>query len=98
MSSVREKDGRSRFPAAERAPGDPIYAPLLLGLGLRTLSLTASGIPALKQVVRGLSIQQCELLAKKAISLDSETEVAAYLRDQTRRLLPDAFNGWAEER
>lgn len=78
--------------------GDPIYAPLLLGLGLRTLSLTASGIPALKQVVRGLSIQQCELLAKKAISLDSETEVAAYLRDQTRRLLPDAFNGWAEER
>lgn len=78
--------------------GDPIYAPLLLGLGLRTLSLTASGIPALKQVVRGLSIEQCELLAKKAISLDSETEVAAYLRDQTRRLLPDAFNGWAEER
>jgi phosphotransferase system enzyme I (PtsI) len=78
--------------------GDPIYAPLLLGLGLRTLSLTASGIPALKQVVRGLSIEQCEQLAKKAISLDSETEVAAYLRDQIRRLLPDAFNGWAEDR
>ncbi|USN99829.1 MAG: phosphoenolpyruvate--protein phosphotransferase [Phycisphaeraceae bacterium] len=78
--------------------GEPIYAPLLLGLGLRTLSLTASGIPALKQLIRGLSIPQCEAIAKKAISLDSEIEVAAYLRDKVRKIVPEAFEGWADER
>jgi phosphotransferase system enzyme I (PtsI) len=80
------------------AAGEPIYAPLLIGLGLRTLSLTASGIPALKQVVRGLSVAQCEQIAEKAISLDSETEIAAYLRDQVRKLVPEAFEGWADDR
>lgn len=78
--------------------GDPIYAPLLLGLGLRTLSLTASGIPVLKKLVRGISIDQCEMIAKKAISLDSETEIAAYLRDKVKKLVPEAFEGWADER
>ncbi|MBZ0172267.1 MAG: hypothetical protein K8E66_07810, partial [Phycisphaerales bacterium] len=78
--------------------GEPIFAPLLLGLGLRTLSLTASGIPGLKQVVRGLSIAQCEMIAKKAISLDSETEVTAYLRDKVKTLVPEAFEGWADDR
>lgn len=78
--------------------GEPIYAILLLGLGLRTLSLTASGIPALKQVVRAVSIKQCEKIAKKAISLDSETEIAAYIRDQVRTLVPEAFRGFADDR
>lgn len=78
--------------------GDPIYATLLMGLGLRTLSLTASSIPALKRVVRGISITHCEQIAKKAISLDSETDVAAYLRDRVRQIVPEAFESWADER
>jgi len=78
--------------------GDPIYAPLLIGLGLHTLSVTASSIPALKQVVRALTIEQCEDLAKKAISLDSETEVAAFVRDRIRQLVPEALGNWYDER
>lgn len=77
--------------------GDPIYAPLLIGLGLHTLSLTASGIPALKQVIRSLTIEQCEELAKKAISLDSETEVTAFVRDRIRQLVPEAFANWNDD-
>ena len=84
--------------SAGESAGEPIYAVLLLGLGLRTLSLTASGIPALKQVVRAVTIKQCEQIAKKAISLDSETEVAAYLRDQVRTLVPEAFRGYTDDR
>jgi hypothetical protein len=64
------------------------------GSGCVPSPLTASGIPALKQVVRAVSIKQCEKIAKKAISLDSETEVAAYLRDQVRTLVPEAFRGY----
>jgi phosphoenolpyruvate-protein phosphotransferase (PTS system enzyme I) len=73
--------------------GDPEYALLLIGLGLRTLSVTSSSIPALKRVIRGVSVQSCEKVAKKAASLDSEASVGAYVRDQARRLLPEAFDG-----
>ncbi len=75
------------------AAGEPDYAALLLGLGVRTLSVTATDIPPIKRLIRSLSIPQCERIAKKAISLDSETEASAYLRDRTRKLVPQAFDG-----
>jgi phosphotransferase system enzyme I (PtsI) len=73
--------------------GDPEYALLLIGLGLRTLSATASSLPVVKRVVRSVSIQQCERMAKRALSLDSDAAVAAFLRDQARKIIPDAFDG-----
>lgn len=75
------------------AAGEPEFAALLLGLGVRTLSVTASDIPPIKRLIRNLSVPQCERLAKKAISLDSEAEASAYLRDRTRKLVPQAFDG-----
>jgi phosphotransferase system enzyme I (PtsI) len=73
--------------------GDPEYALLLMGLGLRTLSATASSLPFLKRVVRNVSIQQCERMAKRALSLDSDAAVSAFLRDQARKIIPEAFGG-----
>lgn len=75
------------------AAGEPHVAPLLIGLGLRTLSLTAQGIPPLKRLIRSLDIEQCERIASKAIRFDSDSEAAAYVRDQVQRLVPDAFDG-----
>lgn len=75
------------------AAGELDFAPLLLGLGVRTLSVTPAGIPPLKQVVRALSIKRCERIAKKALSFDSEGEAAAFVRDQVRSLVPEAFDG-----
>lgn len=77
--------------------GDPEYALLLLGLGLRTLSATASSLPMLKRVVRKVTIQQCERLAKKAATLDSDAAVAAYVRDQARKIIPEVFDGRSVE-
>jgi phosphotransferase system enzyme I (PtsI) len=73
--------------------GDPDFAILLMGLGMRTLSMTASSIPLLKRVVRKVTIQQCERIAKKAASLDSDAAVAAFVRDQARKIIPEAFDG-----
>lgn len=73
--------------------GDPDFAILLVGLGMRTLSMTASSIPLMKRVVRKVTIQQCERIAKKAASLDSDAAVAAYVRDQARKIIPEAFDG-----
>jgi phosphotransferase system enzyme I (PtsI) len=66
---------------------------LLIGLGLRTLSVTPSRIPYLKQVVRSVDIGQCERLARTVGSFDSERQVAAFLRDRSRKMFPELFDG-----
>ncbi len=77
--------------------GDIGYALLLIGLGLRTLSVTAASIPSLKRCVRTVTVSQCEQVAAKALSLDSDAAVSAYLRDAARRILPEAFDGRSVE-
>ncbi|MBL4591730.1 MAG: phosphoenolpyruvate--protein phosphotransferase [Phycisphaerales bacterium] len=71
--------------------GEPEFAALLIGLGIRTLSVTASGIPLLKQAIRGLTVAHCERIVKKAISYDSESDAAGYVRDRLRKLVPEVF-------
>ena len=72
--------------------GDPAFAMLLIGLGVRTLSVTPNALPGLKRLIRGVSAGQCERIAKRAMSFDSESEVSIYLRDKLRKVLPDAFD------
>ncbi|MCW5767637.1 MAG: phosphoenolpyruvate--protein phosphotransferase [Phycisphaeraceae bacterium] len=75
------------------AGGDPEIALLLIGMGLRTLSVSAPAIAPLKRLIRGVSLTQCERLARKAFSFDSDVQVAAYLRDRARKIVPEAFDG-----
>ncbi len=69
------------------------FSLLLVGLGLRTLSVTSSSIPQLKRMMRSVSVAQCERLARAALSLDSDVQIAAMLRDRARALVPEAFEG-----
>ena len=79
------------------AAGELDYAILLMGLGLRTLSVPGNAIPHLKRMVRSVTIQQCERIARKVRSFDSEVQAATYLRDRARKLVPEAFDGRAVE-
>lgn len=79
------------------AAGDIEYTVLLIGLGLRSLSMTPSLIPHVKRIVRSVDIGQCERVARKVGSFDSERQVAAYLRDVTRTIIPEAFDGRSVE-
>ncbi|QQS08032.1 MAG: phosphoenolpyruvate--protein phosphotransferase [Phycisphaerales bacterium] len=76
---------------------DPEFAMLLIGLGLRTLSVTSSSIPTLKRFVRGVTVAQCERVAKQVMSLDSDAQVAVFLRDKARKIVPQAFDGRSVE-
>ena len=77
--------------------GEPIYTMLLLGLGLRTLSLVPSQIPLIKKVVRSVSIAHCERIARKVGTFDSERQVLNYLRDELRKIDPGSPGGWTAE-
>ncbi|MBX3364508.1 MAG: phosphoenolpyruvate--protein phosphotransferase [Phycisphaeraceae bacterium] len=89
---IADRAGKPPSVCGESA-ADPEYALLLMGLGLRTLSLTSSSIPALKRVIRMVTIQDCKRIAEKALTFDSGASVTAYVRDQARKLLPEGFTG-----
>jgi phosphoenolpyruvate-protein phosphotransferase (PTS system enzyme I) len=77
--------------------GEAMYTMLLIGLGLRTLSLVPSQIPHIKKVVRSVDIPMCERLARKVGSFDSERQVMNVLREELRKVDPESFGGWAAD-
>jgi phosphotransferase system enzyme I (PtsI) len=77
--------------------GEVTYTMLLIGLGLRTLSLVPAQIPRVKQVIRAADIEQCERLARKVGSFDSERQVLNCLRDELAKILPETTGGWSAE-
>lgn len=60
--------------------GDPTATPLLLGLGLDELSMSAPSIPAVKEAVRGLTMDEARHLAARALAADSADAVQDLLR------------------
>ena len=71
--------------------GSVMFTQLLLGMGLRQMSVPASAIPEIKQVCRSVSVAECRVIAERALSMDGAREVKAFLRDQMRRLLSDTI-------
>ncbi len=69
--------------------GDPDFTLLLLGLGLRLFSIAPPAIPEIKKIVRSVTMEQAMMVARKVMTFDSDKQVTSYLRDQTRKLVPD---------
>jgi len=63
------------------AAGDPMIAPVLLGLGIRELSMPRSLIARQKARLRELSIPDCIALAQTALAMSSAREVRTMMRE-----------------
>ncbi len=72
--------------------GDPIYTMLLLGMGLRQLSVTPQNIPEIKKIIRTVTLQEAKEVAEAALKLDTARDVNNYLRERTRRILPEVVS------
>lgn len=70
---------------------DPSYIMLLLGMGVRTLSLAPPMIPEIKQVIRSVTLQECNQIARKVATMDSQRQIKNFIRDATTKILPEAF-------
>ena len=77
--------------------GDVEFTMLLIGIGLRTLSLVPSQIPHVKRVIRSVDIGTCERLARKIGSLNSERQVQRCLSEELQKVLPEMVGGWSVE-
>ena len=60
--------------------GDPAFAAALVGMGVRHLSMSASAIPAVKQLLANLTVPQAEEAARTALGMTSAGEIETYLR------------------
>jgi phosphotransferase system enzyme I (PtsI) len=69
--------------------GEAIYTLLLLGIGIRQLSVTPQNIPEIKKVIRSVTLAETATVAQEALRLETARDVNNYLREQTRRLLPE---------
>jgi phosphotransferase system enzyme I (PtsI) len=70
---------------------EPEYIMLLLGMGVKTMSLSPPMIPEIKQIIRSVTIEDCNKVARKVLGMNSERQISAYLRSSTREILPEAF-------
>jgi len=70
--------------------GEPLYTLLLLGLGLATFSMSGPDIPEIKRIIRSTTIEHARQVARRVMSFDSERQVLHYLREETRKIDPEA--------
>ena len=73
-------DGGKEVAICGEVAGDPVAIPLLLGLGVGELSMTAARIPAAKQAVRATDSGAARRLADSALAAGSAAEVRRLCR------------------
>lgn len=61
---------------------DEKAVPILLGLGVDELSMSSTSIALTKAQIRELNLQECQTLAKKALSCATSQEVRALIHDE----------------
>jgi phosphotransferase system enzyme I (PtsI) len=57
--------------------GDPVYTPLLLGLGIQRLSMTPAWIPTVKFLIRAMKMTEAKALAEQAMTMSSAKDIYA---------------------
>jgi phosphoenolpyruvate-protein kinase (PTS system EI component) len=73
--------------------GDPFLTWILMGLGLRELSMDPDRIPLVKAVVRGSSLAEATQLATEALGLDDEVEIRALVSERLGARFADEIDG-----
>jgi len=71
--------------------GDPLYIPLLLGLGVRELSMNAVAIPMAKHIIRMITFEEARKIARHALRLETVEEVNDYVTREMNRRFPEIF-------
>ena len=60
--------------------GDPLAAAVLLGLGMRRLSMGIASVAQIKKLINGLDMGHAEEIAQTVKNLSTAGEVEVYLR------------------
>lgn len=61
--------------------GEPMIAPVLIGMGIRELSMSAVSVPEVKAMIRGTTVSEAEALVERVKRLSTAAEVRAMVAD-----------------
>jgi phosphotransferase system enzyme I (PtsI) len=70
---------------------DPIYAIVLLGLGLETFSMNPSNIPVVKNVVRAVRVRDCRRIAEIALQKKTAQEIEEFVIESVAMRFPEGL-------
>jgi phosphotransferase system enzyme I (PtsI) len=72
--------------------GDPRFCWVLLGLGLRSLSMAPRQIPMVKSIIRSTRLHEAEMLTEEVMTLRTEDEIEEVVNRTMRQRFPLEFN------
>ena len=70
---------------------DPIYAIVLLGLGLEIFSMNPSSIPVVKNVVRSVRYKDCKRIADVALNKKTAQEIEEFIIESVAMRFPEGL-------
>ena len=70
---------------------DPVFAPLLLGLGVDELSAAPPLVAPVKFLIRRLKLTEAKALAEFALNCESAAEILARCQELARQVAPSLF-------
>jgi phosphotransferase system enzyme I (PtsI) len=73
---------------------EPLYLPILLGLGLKELSTNSQSIPVVKTAIRTLDDQECRAFVEKVLQLTIIDQVETLVHDTYGDLLSNQHDLW----
>jgi phosphotransferase system enzyme I (PtsI) len=71
--------------------GDPLYLPILLGLGVDELSMNHMSIPMVKKVIRLINFKDAKQMAKQVLEMVTVEEVNEFAAQEMNRRFPEIF-------
>lgn len=70
---------------------DPIYAIVLLGLGLEIFSMNPSSIPVIKNVIRSVRYKDCRRIAEIALNKKTAQEIEEFVIESVAMRFPEGL-------
>jgi phosphotransferase system enzyme I (PtsI) len=66
--------------------GDTSATAILLGLGLDEFSMSASSIPQVKKIIRSLTYEEAQQIAKKALSMENADDIRNMVENEMKKI------------
>ncbi len=71
--------------------GEPLFALILLGMGLDELSMSAVALPKIKKIIRAVTLKETRRLVKEVLTLSTAREIEQLVREKLIEVAPDVL-------
>ena len=95
IKSVIDAGKRANIPVSMcgEMASDPIFAVVLLGLGLENFSMNPSSIPVIKNVIRSAKYKDCRRIAEMALQKRTAQEIEEFVIENVALRFPEGVVG-----